>query len=103
MAGRYACHFFILGETAPGTPFLIIGARSAVAAFTVNCKVLSLFIGLILLGFLFSYNGPLVFLGLFAALSATYRSFQKSERRVLVLTDGERKGYPSQQSIILGA
>ncbi|PJB74415.1 MAG: hypothetical protein CO095_04765, partial [Armatimonadetes bacterium CG_4_9_14_3_um_filter_58_7] len=79
-----ACHFFILGGTAPGTLFLIIGARSAVAAFTVNRRVLSLFIGLILVSFLFSYNGPLGFPGLFASLSATYGSFQKSERRVRV-------------------
>ena len=42
------------------------------------------FIGLILVGFFYSYQSPLGFLGLFATLSATYGSFQKTEQRIRV-------------------
>ena len=42
------------------------------------------FIGLLLVGFCYSYKSPVGFLGLFASISATYGSFQKTERRVRV-------------------
>lgn len=80
----YACHFFILGRVAPGTLFLIIGARCLAAAFSVNRKIMYVFIGLILVGFFYSYKSPLEFLGLFGTLSATYGSFQRTEKKVRV-------------------
>lgn len=79
-----ACHFFILGRVTPGILFLIIGARCLAAAFSVNQKIMYVFIGLVLVGFFCSYKSPLGFLGLFAALSATYGSFQTTEQRVRV-------------------
>ena len=44
-----------------------------------------LFFGLILVGFFISYESPIGFLGLFAALSATYGSFQRTAQRVRVI------------------
>ena len=44
-----------------------------------------LFFGLILVSFFFSYKGPIELLGLFATLSATYGSFQKTLPRVRVV------------------
>ena len=79
-----SCHFFILGRTAPGTLFLIIAARCLAAALSVNRKIMYVFIGLILVGFSYSYKSPLGFLGLFGTLSATYGSFQRTEPRVRV-------------------
>ena len=79
-----ACHFFVLGRAAPGILFLIIGARSLTAAFSINRKIMYVFVGLILVGFFCSYKSPLGFVGLFATLSATYGSFQKTEQRVRV-------------------
>jgi uncharacterized membrane protein len=80
-----ACHFFILGRAAPGTLFLVMGARSLAAAFSVNRKIMYLFFGLIVAGFVFSYEHPIEFLGLFATLSATYGSFQNTAQRVRVI------------------
>ena len=80
-----ACHFFILGRAAPGTLYLIIGARCLAAAFSVNRKIMYLFFGLIVAGFVFSYKHPIEFLGLFATLLATYGSFQSTARRVRVI------------------
>lgn len=77
-----ACHFFVLGMTTPGILFLIIGTRSLVAAHSVNRKFMYLFFVLILIGFYFSYTSPIGFLGLFATLSATYGSFQTTDKRV---------------------
>ena len=79
-----ACHFFILGKVAPGTLFLIIGARCLAAAFSVNRKIMYVFIGLILVCFFYLYKSPLGFLGLFGSLSATYGSFQRTEKKVRV-------------------
>ena len=80
-----ACHFFILGRAAPGILYLTMGARSLSAAFSVNRKIMYLFLGLILVGFFFSYKSPIGFLGLFATLFATYGSFQTSDRRLRVI------------------
>ncbi len=77
-----ACHFFILGRAAPGTLFLVLGARSLAAAFSVNRKIMYLFFGLILVAFFFTYKSPIEFLGLFATLSATYGSFRSTAQRV---------------------
>jgi hypothetical protein len=79
-----ACHFFILGRPAPGTLYVITGARSLTAAFSVNRKMMFLLLGLVLVGFVLSYKSPLGFLGLSATLLATYGSFQKTDRRVRV-------------------
>ena len=79
-----ACHFFVLGRAAPGILFLIIGARSLTAAFSINRKIMYVFVGLILIGFFCSYKSPLGFLGLFGTLSGTYGSFQKTEQGVRV-------------------
>ena len=80
-----ACHFFVLDRPAAATLFLITGGRSLAAAFTVNRKIMYLFFGLILAGFLFSYQAPLGFLGLFATLLATYGSFQNTHQKVRVI------------------
>ena len=80
-----ACHFFILNRPTPGTLYLIMGGRSLAAAFTVNRKIMYLFLGLVLVGFFFSYKYALGFLGLFGTLLATYGSFQKTYRTVRVL------------------
>ncbi|MDP6113361.1 MAG: YgjV family protein [Planctomycetota bacterium] len=77
-----ACHFFVLGKATPGILFLIIGSRSFTAAFSVSRKVMCLFFAIILGGFYFSYSNPIGFLGLFATLTSTYASFQKTDRRV---------------------
>ena len=79
-----ACHFFVLGRAVPGILFLFIGARSLTAAFSINRKIMYVFIGLIVVGFFCSYKSPLGVLGLFATLSATYGSFQRTEQRVRV-------------------
>ncbi len=79
-----ACHFFILDRAAPGILFLIIGGRCLAAASSVNRKIMYVFIALILVGFFYSNESPLGFLGLFGTLSATYGSFQKTEQRVRV-------------------
>jgi len=79
-----ACHFFILGRPGPGTLYVTMGARSLTAAFSVNRKMMVLFLGLALVGFVLSYKSPLGFLGLSGTLLATYGSFQKTDRRVRV-------------------
>ena len=79
-----AGHFFVLSRTTPGVLYLITGSRSLVAAFTANRKVLYLLLGTILVGFYFSYEGPLGFVGLFATLLATYGSFQQAHQTVRV-------------------
>ena len=79
-----SCHFFILDMTTPGILFLIIGARCLAAAFSVDRRIMYVFIGLILVGFLYSYESPVGFLCLVGTLSATYGSFQRTEPRVRV-------------------
>ena len=84
-----ACHFFILDRPAAGTLYVIMGARSLAAAFSVNRKIMYLFLGVILVGFLCSYKTPLGLLGLFGTLLATYGSFQESHqtvRRIFMLS-----------------
>ncbi len=51
-----ACHFFILGRAAPGVLYLTMGARSLTAAFSVNRKIMYVFIGLVVIGFFYSYK-----------------------------------------------
>ena len=80
-----ACHFFILGRAAPGVLYLTMGARSLTAAFSVNRKLMYLFLGLALVGFFFSHKNPLGFLALFATLLATYGSFQSTDQRVRII------------------
>lgn len=80
-----ACHFFILGRPTAGTLYLIMAVRSLAAAFSVNRKMMYLFLGVILVGFFFSYKNPLGFLGLSGTLLATYGSFQKTDQRVRVI------------------
>ncbi len=79
-----SCHFFILDMTTPRILFLIIGARCLAAAFSVDRRIMYVFIGLILVGFLYSYESPVGFLCLVGTLSATYGSFQRTEPRVRV-------------------
>ena len=79
-----ACHFFILDRTAPAVLFLIIGARCLAAAFSVNQRIMYVFIGLILVGFFSTYESPVGCLGLLGTLAATYGSFQRSEPRLRV-------------------
>ena len=80
-----ACHFFVLGRTAPGTLYVIMGVRSLAAAASVNRKLMYLFLGVVLVGFFFSYKHPVGILGLTGTLLATYGSFQKSDQRVRVM------------------
>ena len=79
-----ACHFFVLNRPAPGSLYVITGSRSLIAAFTVNRKVLYLLIISILLGFYYSYEHPVSFVGLFATLLATYGSFHRDHQTVRV-------------------
>ena len=79
-----ASHFFILDRPAAGTLYLVIAARCLAAAFSVNQKVMYVFLGLAVTGFSFTYRSPIGFLGLFATLSATYGSFQRSEPKLRV-------------------
>ncbi len=79
-----ASHFFILDRPDAGTLYLVIAARCLVAAFSVNRKIMYVFIGLVVIGFFYSYKSPIGFLGLFGALSATYGSFQRDEQRLRV-------------------
>lgn len=80
-----ACHYFVLDRPEPGTLFVIMGMRSLAAAFSVNRKVMYLFLALMVAGFSLSYENPLGFLALFAALLATYGSFQEAEQRVRLI------------------
>jgi len=79
-----AVHYFILDQTAAGTLFVVIAARCLAAAFSVNQKIMYVFLGLIVIGFFFTHKSPIAFLGLFGTLSATYGSFQRSEQRLRV-------------------
>ena len=79
-----AAHYFILDRPAAGTFFLVIAARCLAAAFSVNQRIMYVFLGLIVIGFCFTYKGPIGFLGLLGSLSATYGSFQRSEQRLRV-------------------
>jgi len=80
-----ACHFFVLDRPAPGALLLILAARSLTAAFRVNRRLMYLFMGLVLVGFFFSYKNPLSFLALCATLLATYGGFQRTDKRVRVI------------------
>ena len=79
-----ASHFFLLDRPAAGTLYLIIAARCLTAAFCTNRKIMYVFFGLIVTGFCLTYRSPIGFLGLFATLSATYGSFQRTEQRLRV-------------------
>ncbi len=80
-----ACHFFVLNRPEPGALYLIMSARALVAAFSTNPNLMYLFLGSSLVGFALSYESPLGFLALLAALLATYGIFQETARRVRVL------------------
>ena len=80
-----AGHFYVLGRPGPGTLYVITGFRCLAAAFSVDRRLMYLFLGLALVGFFLSYTTPLGFLGLLATLLATYGAFQKADQRVRVL------------------
>jgi len=80
-----ACHFFVLDRPGPGTLYVVTGIRLLVAAFSVNRKLMYVFLGLVVAGFCFSYTTPLDFLGLFATLLATYASFQEADQKIRIL------------------
>ena len=80
-----SCHFFVLDRPAPGTLLLILSIRSLAAAFSVNRRLMYLFLSLVLVGFFLSYKNPLSFLALCATVLATYGSFQKTDQRVRVI------------------
>jgi hypothetical protein len=80
-----ACHFFILNLTAPGTLFLFMGSRSYVAAFTVNKKIMCLFLAAIMATFCLSYERPVELIGLVGTLLATCGTFQKGHQTVRIM------------------
>ena len=80
-----ACHFFILNLTAPGILFLFMAARSYVAAFTVNKKIMCLFLAAIVATFCLSYERPVELIGLLGTLLATYGTFQKGHLAVRIM------------------
>ena len=80
-----ACHFFILNLTAPGILFLFMGGRSYVAAFTVNKKIMCLFLAAIVATFCLSYERPVELIGLLGALLATCGTFQKGHLTVRIM------------------
>jgi hypothetical protein len=80
-----ACHFFILNLTAPGILFLFMGSRSYVAAFTVNKKIMCLFLAAIVAAFCLSYERPVELIGLVGTLLATCGTFQKGHQTVRIM------------------
>ncbi len=71
--------------TAPGILFLFMGSRSYVSAFTVNKKIMCLFLAAIVATFCLSYGRPVEFIGLLGTLLATCGTFQKGHRTVRIM------------------
>ena len=93
-----SCHFFVLREPCAATLFLLLGVRSLVAAFSVNRKLMYLFLGLTPVAFVLSltvdslqaaellpHKNPLGFLALFATLLSTCGAFQKTDQRIRLI------------------
>ena len=77
-----ACHFFLLGFLGPATLYLIMTGRIATSAFTTDRRMMYLFLILIFIGFIMSYQRPLDILAMAGASLATFGTFQASARLV---------------------
>lgn len=93
-----SCHFFVLGRPSAAALFLLLGVRSLVAAFSVDRKLMYLFLGLTPVVFVLSltdnslqvaellpHKNPLGFLALFATLLSTCGAFQKTDQRIRLI------------------
>lgn len=80
-----ACHFLLLGFLGPATLYLVMTGRIATSAFTTNRRMMYLFLILIVLGFIISYQRPLDILAVTGASLATIGTFQASARLVRLI------------------
>ena len=77
-------HFFLLGRTGAGTLFFINGFRVFTAAFSTNQRLMFLFMGIIIVANLLTYQDPIDILALFGAMLATFGNFQKNEKKIRI-------------------
>lgn len=77
-------HFFLLGRPGPATLQILTGVRYLTAMFTMNRKLMYLFLLVSLVAFLVTFKSPHSFLALIAVLLGTYGSFQPADRTMRI-------------------
>jgi len=77
-----ATHFFVLGANEAGILIVVTAIRFLVASFTLDKRLMYLFMALAVGGFAYTYENPVSFLALAATLIGTYGSFHGSEKAV---------------------
>jgi hypothetical protein len=77
-------HFFLLGRPGPATLQILTGVRYLTATFTMNRKLMYLFLLVSIGAFLATFRSPLSLLALVAVLLGTYGSFQPADRTMRV-------------------
>ena len=81
-ASLASAHFFVLGRNEAGMLIAVTALRFLVSSFTIDKRLMYLFLVLSVAGFALTYSSPVSFLALTATLIGTYGSFHGSEKAV---------------------